>query len=328
MTLKQKRVLITGITGQDGSFLAEYLLEKGIEVWGLHRRTSTPNVSNIHHLLELENMHLIEGDLTDLSSLISIIHRVEPDCIYNLASQSFVPTSWTQPIFTVHATGLGALHVFEATRIVNPKIKIYQASSSEMFGSSNVRTQDENTPLCPNSPYGSAKVFAHNTARNYREAHDMFISCGILFNHESERRGMQFVTKKIAKSVAEIVKGNQKHLSLGNLQAKRDWGFAGDYIKVMVGMLEHVSPDVFVVGTGRTHSVQDFVESAFGLVDLKWQDYVRTDPKLFRQAEIESLCADSSKANEILGWTPTTSFSSLVERMVTFELNQSSKKTL
>ena len=194
-----------------------------------------------------------------------------------------------------------------------------------MFGTSTTPTQDENTPLLPNSPYGSAKIFAHHTAKNYREAHDMFISCGILFNHESERRGMQFVTKKIASSVAEIVKGKRDLLHLGNMKAKRDWGFAGDYVQVMVKMLEHDNPDVFVVGTGQTHSVQDFVKAAFALVDLDWREYVRTDPNLFRQAEIESLCANSQKAHDILGWKPTTSFAALVERMVQFELHRHSK---
>lgn len=319
MTLRQRKALITGITGQDGSYLAEYLLDLGVDVYGLHRRTSLPNVQNIKHILD--KITLCEGDLTDLSSLISIIDRVEPDCIYNLASQSFVPTSWTQPAFTSRVTGLGALNVFEAARIVNKQIRIYQASSSEMFGTSNLQFQDENTPLNPNSPYGSAKVFAHNTAKNYREAYGMFISCGILFNHESERRGEQFVTKKIAKSVAEIVKGVRDKLPLGNLQAQRDWGFAGDYIQVMVKMLEHENPDVFVVGTGEINSVLDFVNIAFDRVNLPWQDFVVTDPSLLRLAEIQTLCANPQKAEKRLGWKPKTTFEQLVNRMVDFEIN-------
>ena len=320
MALHQKRVLITGITGQDGSFLAEYLLEQGVDVFGMHRRTATPNRMHIEQIAD--RLTLVEGDLTDLSSLISILDEVQPDCVYNLASQSFVPTSWKQPLFTSQVTGLGALQLFEATRIVNPKIRIYQASSSEMFGTSTLERQNEQTPLIPNSPYGTAKVFAHQMAKNYREAYDMFISCGILFNHESERRGLQFVTKKIAVSVANIKKGTQKKLFLGNIQAKRDWGFAGDYVKAMVDILEYGRPDVFVIGTGITNRVQDFVEIAFEMVGLDWRDFVEIDPQLYRKAEIDALCADCKKARDVLGWQATTSFSGLVQRMVRHELHK------
>lgn len=317
------RVLVTGVTGQDGSFLAEKLLaDHNISVYGLVRRSSNPNYSRIQHILEYERFQLIEGDITDLSSLIQICSDIKPDLIYNLASQSFVPTSWTQPLFTAQATGIGAVNVFEAVRIACPTCKIYQASSSEMFGLQPENAiQNEDTSFYPRSPYACAKVFAHQMAINYRESHNLFISCGILFNHESERRGQQFVTRKIARAAARISKGLQSTLSLGRLDTYRDWGFAGDYVDAMILMMRLDTPEDFVIATGSKHSVQDFVDYSFRMVGLDWKEFVVQDPRFMRPAEVPSLCGDASRAREILGWTPTVSFESLVERMVESELN-------
>ncbi len=314
-------VLITGITGQDGSFLAELLLERGETVVGLVRRTSSPNYWRIQHLLNHPSLQLIEADITDLTSLIRVFHQIQPTVVYNLAAQSFVPTSWEQPLFTAQATGIGAINVYEAVRIACPNCKIYQASSSEMFGLQPENSiQHEGTSFYPRSPYACSKVFAHQMAINYRESHGLFISCGILFNHESERRGEQFVTRKITKAVANIHRGTQKVLSLGRLDCQRDWGFAGDYVEAMTQMMELNKPDDFVIATGIKHSVQEFVEVAFDCVGLDWKKYIEQDERYMRPAEVPSLCGDASKAKQVLQWTPTLGFEGLVHRMVHAEL--------
>ena len=314
-------VLITGVTGQDGSFLAEQLLELGYTVFGLVRRSSAPNYWRIQMLLEEPKFHLVEGDITDLSSLIRIISEIKPSVLYNLAAQSFVPTSWTQPTFTAQATGIGAVNVYEACRISSPSTKIYQASSSEMFGLQPVNSkQNEQTTFYPRSPYACAKVFAHQMAINYRESHGLFISCGILFNHESERRGERFVTRKIAKAVARISRGLQSTLALGRLDTQRDWGFAGDYVDAMVRIMDLDTPNDFVIATGQKHSVEDFVRTSFEYVGLDWKKFVVKDQRFMRPAEVPSLCGDASKAKEYLAWSPTVSFRSLIERMVESEL--------
>ena len=313
--------LITGVTGQDGSFLAEQLLSLGYTVYGLVRRSSAPNYWRIQSILDDPRFHLVEGDITDLSSLIRIVSEVQPSVLYNLAAQSFVPTSWTQPTFTAQATGIGAVNIYEACRIVSPKTKIYQASSSEMFGLQPVDSiQNEQTTFYPRSPYACAKVFAHQMAINYRESHGLFISCGILFNHESERRGERFVTRKIAQAVARISQGLQSTLALGRLDTQRDWGFAGDYVDAMVRIMDLNAPNDFVIATGQKHSVEDFVRISFDYVGLDWREYIVEDQRFMRPAEVPSLCGDGSKAKEYLNWTPTLSFNSLIERMVETEL--------
>jgi len=311
---------ITGITGQDGSYLAELLLEKGYQVYGLVRRTSAPQFERIEHLLD--KIILLEGDLTDLTSLEVALETAQPDEIYNLAAQSFVGTSWKQPILTGDVTGLGAVRVFEAARRVCPKAKIYQASSSEMFGHATEVPQKETTPFNPQSPYACAKVFAHYMAQNYRKSYGQFIACGICFNHESPRRGIEFVTRKITDGVARIKLGLSKELRLGNLEAKRDWGFAGDYVKAMWLMLQQDEPDDFVIATGESHSVKEFVELAFSFVDLDWKKYVVIDERFYRPVDVPLLQGDPSKAKRVLGWEAETSFEELVKMMVEHDLER------
>jgi len=316
----QRRALITGITGQDGSYLAEFLLIKGYEVFGLARRTSTVNFERIKHIQD--NIELISGDLLDQNSLINAIKESNPDEIYNLASQSFVPTSWKQPVFTGEATALGVARVLEAIRAVNPKIKFYQASSSEMFGKGREVPQTEKTQFYPRSPYGVAKLYGHWITINYRESYNMFCCSGILFNHESPRRGLEFVTRKVTNAAAKIKLGLSNELRLGNLDAKRDWGFAGDYVRAMWLMLQQDEPDDYVISTGTTHSVKDLVKVAFDYVNLNWKDYVIVDPKFVRPAEVELFFGDSIKALKKLGWAPETSFEELIKMMIDADLER------
>lgn len=315
-----KTALITGITGQDGSYLAELLLDKGYKVYGLVRRTSTPIMVNIEHILD--KIELVSGDLTDLSSLIRIMEQIQPDEIYNLAAQSFVGTSWEQPILTGNVTGLAVTNMLEAVRIVKPEARFYQASSSEMFGKVVETPQKETTPFYPRSPYGVAKVYGHWITINYRESFNMYACSGILFNHESPRRGVEFVTRKITDAVAKIKLGLANELRLGNLDAKRDWGFAGDYVKAMWLMLQQDTPDDYVISTGETHTVQEFVEIAFSHVGLKWEDYVVIDEKFVRPAEVDLLLGDCTKAKEKLGWQLDVSFEQLVKMMVDEDLKK------
>lgn len=310
-----KNALITGITGQDGSYLAEFLLEKGYKVFGLQRRSSTITTERLDHLLE-SGMELISGDLIDENSLIKALNDSEPDEVYNLGAQSFVPASWSQPILTGEVTGLGVTRILEAIRIVNPEIRFYQASSSEMFGKVIETPQSEATPFYPRSPYGVAKVYGHWITINCRESYDMFAVSGILFNHESPRRGLEFVTRKVTYAVARIKAGLQKELRLGNLEAKRDWGFAGDYVRAMWLMLQADEPDDYVIATGETNTVKRMCEIAFARVDLDWNDYVVVDPKFYRPAEVQLLLGDSSKARKKLGWVPEVDFVALIEMMV------------
>ena len=316
----KKKALITGITGQDGSYLAEFLLNKDYEVFGLVRRTSTVNFERIKHIQD--NIELISGDLLDQNSLINAIKESNPDEIYNLASQSFVPTSWKQPVFTGEATALGVARVLEAIRAVNPKIKFYQASSSEMFGRAREVPQTEKTQFYPRSPYGVAKLYGHWITINYRESYNIFCCSGILFNHESPRRGLEFVTRKVTNAAAKIKLGLSNELRLGNLDAKRDWGFAGDYARAMWLMLQQEKPDDYVISTGITHPVRDLVKIAFDYVNLNWKDYVIVDPKFVRPAEVELLLGDSTKALKKLGWAPETSFEELIKMMVDADLER------
>lgn len=310
--------LITGITGQDGSYLAEFLLEKGYNVIGMVRRTST---LNFHRLEPIQNrITLVPGDLCDQVSLIHILEEYKPEEVYNLAAQSFVQTSWNQPVFTGDVTALGVTRMLDAIRIVNPKIRFYQASSSEMFGKVVEVPQRESTPFYPRSPYGVAKVYGHWITINYRESYDMHASSGILFNHESPRRGLEFVTRKITYHVAQIKLGMINELILGNLDARRDWGFAGDYVKAMWLMLQQEQPDDFVVATGETHSVEEFLNQAFGCVNLDWHDYVKQDARFMRPAEVELLVGDPTKAGQKLGWEPEVSFPQLVKMMVNADI--------
>ena len=306
--------LITGITGQDGSYLAELLLEKGYNVVGMVRRTSTVNFHRIAHIQD--KLTLVPGDLGDQISLIRILEEYKPTEVYNLAAQSFVQTSWAQPVFTGDVTALGVTRILDAIRIVDPKIRFYQASSSEMFGKVVEVPQKETTPFYPRSPYGVAKVYGHWITINYRESYDMHASSGILFNHESPRRGLEFVTRKITNHVAQIKKGLTNELRLGNLDARRDWGFAGDYVKAMWLMLQQDNPDDFVVSTGETYSVEEFLVAAFGAVDLDWHDYVVQDPRFMRPAEVDLLVGDPGKAKRLLGWEPSVTFAELVKMMV------------
>lgn len=317
-----KRALITGITGQDGSYLAEFLLNKGYKVYGTVRRLSTPNLENIGHLRD--KVELISADLLDQGSFTTAIQESQPDELYNLAAQSFVKTSWDQPVLTGEFTGLGVTRVLEAIRLVNKNIKFYQASSSEMFGQVTETPQKETTRFHPRSPYGVAKVYGHYITLNYRESYDMFACSGILFNHESPRRGIEFVTRKISNAVARISLGKQDKLELGNLSAERDWGFAGDYVEAMWLMLQHDKPDDYVVATGEKHSVEEFVKLAFEVVGITdWQKYVLSDhPKHTRPAEVDYLIGDYSKAKNILGWNPKTSFQQLVEMMVKSDIER------
>ncbi|MCG2790251.1 MAG: GDP-mannose 4,6-dehydratase [Actinomycetia bacterium] len=318
--MANKRALITGITGQDGSYLAEFLLNKDYEVFGLVRRTSTVNFERIKHIQD--KIDLISGDLLDQNSLINAIKESNPDEVYNLASQSFVPTSWKQPVFTGEATALGVARVLEAIRAVNPKIKFYQASSSEMFGKVREVPQTEKTQFYPRSPYGVAKLYGHWITINYRESYNMFCCSGILFNNESPRRGLEFVTRKVTNAAAKIRVGLSNELRLGNLDAKRDWGFAGDYVRAMWLMLQQDEPDDYVISTGRTHSVNDLVKIAFAYVNLNWEDYVVVDPKFVRPAEVELLLGDSTKALKKLGWAPETSFEELIKMMIDADLER------
>ncbi len=312
--------LITGITGQDGSYLAEFLLQKGYRVVGMVRRASTHNYERIQHLLD--QITLVQGDLHDQGSLLGILEEYEPDEVYNLAAQSFVPTSWNQPALTAEVTALGVTRMLEAIRYVNPKIRFYQASSSEMFGKVLEVPQRETTPFYPRSPYGVAKVYGHWITVNYRESFGLFAVSGILFNHESPRRGLEFVTRKISDGVARIKLGLAKELRLGNLEARRDWGFAGDYVQAMWLMLQQEQAEDFVIGTGETHSVREFCELAFGHVGLDYRDFVVQDERFYRPAEVDLLVADPSKAHAKLGWKPSVSLPELVKMMVDADLER------
>jgi GDPmannose 4,6-dehydratase len=312
------KALITGVTGQDGSYLAEFLLSQGYEVVGMVRRTSTINFHRVAHIQN--KIELIPGDLLDQVSLIHILEDHRPDEVYNLAAQSFVQTSWTQPVFTGEVTALGVTRMLDAIRTVDPKIRFYQASSSEMFGKVVEVPQKESTPFYPRSPYGVAKVYGHWITINYRESYDMHATSGILFNHESPRRGMEFVTRKITHHVAKIKLGMTNELRLGNLDSRRDWGFAGDYVKAMWLMLQQDDPSDYVVATGETHSVEEFLQEAFGYVDLDWHDYVVQDPRFMRPAEVDLLVGDPTKAGRRLGWEPAVNFSQLVRMMVDADL--------
>ena len=315
-----KRALITGITGQDGSYLAELLLDKGYEVFGLTRRLSATNYWRIEHLLD--RLTLIPGDLLDQLSLIRAIERARPHELYNLAAMSFVPASWDQPMLTGEFNSQGVTRVLEAIRVVDKSIRIYQASSSEMFGKVREIPQVETTPFYPRSPYGVSKAFAHYITVNYRESYDLFAVSGILFNHESPRRGLEFVTRKVTDGVAKIKLGRADSLSLGNLDAHRDWGFAGDYVRAMWLMLQRDTPDDYVIATGHAHSVRDLVEIAFGHAGLDWERFVKLDPALIRPAEVDHLIGDASKAKRELGWAPTLTFDGLVKMMVDADLTR------
>jgi len=312
------KALITGITGQDGSYLAELLLEQGYEVFGVVRRTSHDALQRIAGLVD--RVHLVPADLLDQHSLTVVIGDVKPDEVYNLAAQSFVPTSWNQPVLTGQFTALGVTRILEAVRLAHPRARFYQASSSEMFGKVTGSSQNESSPFHPRSPYGVAKVYGHWITVNYRESYGLHAVSGILFNHESPRRGLEFVTRKISDGVARIKLGLSDTLSLGNLDARRDWGFAGDYVVAMWKMLQQDAPDDYVIGTGEMHSVRDFCELAFARVDLDWEKHVRVDPAFLRPAEVEMLCADPSKADRQLGWKPTVDFEALVNLMVDADL--------
>ena len=313
------KALITGVTGQDGSYLAELLLEKGYEVYGVVRRSSTETHERIEHIKD--RLHLVQGDLMDEISLVHLMEQIQPDEIYNLAAQSFVHTSWSQPLLTGEFTALGVTRMLDAMRFACPKAKFYQASSSEMFGAAKP-PQNEDTVFHPRSPYAVAKVYGHYITMNYRESYKLFAVSGVLFNHESPRRGKEFVTRKISDAVARIKHGLQKELRMGNLDAKRDWGFAGDYVKAMWLMLQQAEPDDYVIATGESHSVREFLDLAFGHVGLNWKDYVVVDPKFLRPAEVDFLMGDPSKARRKLGWTPDVTFEGLVKMMVDADLER------
>ncbi len=318
-----KRALITGITGQDGSYLADLLLKKKYKVFGMVRRASSENFERIEHLRG--KITLLQGDLYDQLSLIEALESARPDEVYNLAAQSFVPTSWNQPTLTGEFTALGVTKMLEAIRTVNKKIRFYQASSSEMFGKVKETPQSEKTPFYPRSPYGVAKVYGHYITVNYRESYDMFCVSGILFNHESPRRGKEFVTRRISDGVARIKLGLQKKLHLGNLDARRDWGFAGDYVEAMWKMLQQRTPDDYVIATGKSHSVKEFVDIAFKHAGLDWKKYVTVDKKLFRPAEVQHLLGNASRARRKLGWKPKVTFRDLVRLMVEADLEKLSR---
>jgi len=315
-----KTALITGITGQDGSYLAEWLLGKGYRVVGMVRRASTENFERIQPFRD--RLELLQGDLLDQWSLVRVLEKAQPDEIYNLAAMSFVPTSWDQPTLTGEFTGLGVTRLLDAMRLVCPKARFYQASSSEMFGKVRETPQNENTPFHPRSPYAVAKVYGHYITVNYRESYHLYAVSGILFNHESPRRGLEFVTRKISDGVARIKLGLSTELRLGNLDSCRDWGFAGDYVRAMWLMLQQPEPSDFVIATGRSHSVRDFCAIAFAHVGLDWQKYVRQDPRFMRPAEVDHLIGDASRARRILGWEPTVSFEELVRMMVDADLER------
>lgn len=313
-----RSALITGITGQDGSHLADLLLEKGYKVHGMVRRASTDNFYRIDHILDRIELH--QGDLLDSASLVQIVEKTQPDEVYNLGAMSFVPTSWKQPVLTAEYTGVGVTRLLEAIRQAKPDAKFYQASSSEMFGKVHETPQSETTMFHPRSPYGVAKVYGHYITMNYRESYNMFACSGILFNHEGPRRGREFVTRKISHGVAQIKMGLEHELRLGNLQAKRDWGYAGDYVRAMYLMLQQDEPDDYVVGTGETHTVQEFCEIAFDQAGLNWEKYVVIDPQYYRPAEVDLLLSDPTKVKTQLGWEPEVSFDRLVRMMVDEDL--------
>jgi len=313
-----KKALITGITGQDGSYLAEFLLGQGYEVLGMVRRSSTVTFGRVEHIQD--RITLVHGDLLDQTSLIDIMREHQPDEIYNLAAQSFVPVSWKQPVLTGEFTALGVTRMLEAMRSAVPEARFYQASSSEMFGKVREVPQTEHTPFYPRSPYGVAKVYGHWITVNYRESYDLFACSGILFNHESPRRGLEFVTRKVTYGAALIKLGLAHELRLGNLDARRDWGYAGDYVKAMWLMLQQDQPDDYVVGTGETHSVRELCQVAFGRLGLDWQKHVVVDPEFYRPAEVDLLVSDPAKARKVLGWQPEVSFVGLIERMVDADL--------
>jgi GDPmannose 4,6-dehydratase len=315
-----RRALITGITGQDGAYLAELLLEKGYEVHGMVRRASTQNYERISHLVHRVTLH--QADLLDQLSIVTILGSVRPCEVYNLAAQSFVPTSWLEPLLTGEFTALGVTRMLEAVRLVDPKIRFYQASSSEMFGRVQSEPQNEKTSFWPRSPYGAAKVYGHWITVNYRESYDIFACSGILFNHESPLRGKEFVTRKITDAAARIKLGVQKTLKLGNLDALRDWGFSGDYVRAMWLMLQQDKPDDYVVATGEKHSVREFVELAFDRVGLDWRKHVEIDQAFFRPAEVTTLCGDATKAHTVLGWRPVMTFVELVHTMVDADMER------
>ncbi len=323
--MAQKVALITGITGQDGSYLAEFLLSKGYTVYGLVRRSSVQKFDNIAHIKD--HIELVQGDLTDQNSLNFVIKEINPDEVYNLGAQSFVPTSWNQPILTADITALGVTRLLEAIRLTNPNIKFYQASSSEMFGKVRETPQNEKTPFYPRSPYGVAKVYGHFITINYRESYNIFACSGILFNHESPRRGLEFVTRKVTHAAARIKLGLQKELKMGNLDAKRDWGFARDYVQAMWLMMQQEKADDYVIATGETHSIRELLEIAFSHVGLDYKNHVVMDPQFLRPAEVELLCGNAAKAEKVLGWKPKVGFKELVEMMVENDLTVISKNT-
>ena len=314
------QALVTGVTGQDGSYLADSLLEKGYTVFGLIRRSSTVNFERIRHIQD--KIEIMPGDLLDQNSLMNAVKESWPDEVYNLAAQSFVPTSWNQPVLTGEFTGLGVTRVLEAIRVVKPDIRFYQASSSEMFGKVRETPQNEKTPFYPRSPYGIAKVYGHWITVNYRESYNLFCCSGILFNHESPRRGKEFVSRKVTYAAARIKLGLEKELRMGNLDAKRDWGYARDYVEAMWRMLQQDKPDDFVIATGETHSVRELLEIAFGHLCLDYKDFVVVDPKLVRPAEVDLLLGDPTKARKVLGWKPTVTFEELVTMMVDADLER------
>ncbi len=318
-----RKALITGITGQDGSYLAEFLLAKGYEVYGMVRRSSTINYERISHIQE--RMTLIQGDLLDQNSLLEALRISEPDEVYNLGAQSFVPTSWNQPVLTGEFTALGVTRMLESIRTVNPKIRFYQASSSEMFGKIRETPQNEKTPFYPRSPYGVAKVYGHWITVNYRESYGLFCCSGILFNHESPRRGLEFVSRKVTHAAARIKLDLQEKLRMGNLDAHRDWGYAGDYVEAMWLMLQQEDPDDYVIATGVSHSVRDLIRVAFDYVGLHGLEYVLPDPKLYRPAEVDYLVGDARKAKAKLGWEPKVSFEELIRMMVDSDLQLSQR---
>jgi GDPmannose 4,6-dehydratase len=322
--MTQKVALITGITGQDGSYLAEFLLSKGYRVCGMVRRASVENFERINHIRH--KIELFQGDLLDQYSLISVLQEVRPSEVYNLAAQSFVPTSWNQPVLTSEFTAIGVTRVLEAIRLVDPKIRFYQASSSEMYGRVRETPQSELTPFYPRSPYGVAKVYGHYITVNYRESYNLFDVSGILFNHESPRRGLEFVTRKVTDGVAKIKLGQASELRLGNLDARRDWGFAGDYVEAMWLMLQQEEADDYVIATGETHTVQKLVEVAFNHAGLDWKKYVKLDPKFLRPAEVDLLIGDPSKAMKKLGWKPKVSFEQMIQMMVDADVERLSSR--
>ncbi len=325
------RAMITGITGQDGSYLAELLLHKGYEVYGLVRRSSTPSTGRIDHLLaeadgRRPRTQLVYGDLADGAGIHALLNEIEPDEVYNLAAQSHVRVSFDQPVYTADVNALGTLRLLEAIRTMPSRPRLYQASTSEMYGGVSREPQNETTPFHPRSPYGCAKAFAFWQTVNYREAYDLFACNGILFNHESPRRGESFVTRKITRAAARIKLGRQDQVSLGNLDARRDWGFAGDYVNAMWLMLQQGEPDDYVIATGETHSVREFLDAVFGYLDLDWQDHVRIDPRLYRPAEVDVLIGDASKARRQLGWNPTVTFEALARMMVDEDLKRARRE--